>query len=262
MMRSQGWRFNRITVEFDAAGTVDPADSWAASPKNTRNGKIRSKSAKTGKPPPRQVTSPPLHRLSSIASPRLAMRFSARRAAKPGEKRCKIVQKSAKSCNRLQGEAWQNPCSCPTIFLSASATLPHQHSTLGTPPFPPFAPVQEPLFSRRARWRWCQNATNHDKSRQIATPACHRVSGGPILDRFWTDFPLGPRPRPGSQFGVFGMFSGHRISPLFRMARLAGKWSFPKPCHFLPFCAKTGQELISLCSGMRTFHEDSNLGAR
>jgi hypothetical protein len=41
MMRSQGWSFNRMAVEWDAARTIGRSEFWAASPKNTRNGKIR-----------------------------------------------------------------------------------------------------------------------------------------------------------------------------------------------------------------------------
>jgi hypothetical protein len=122
MRRSQGWSFNRITVGFDAARTIGPSEFSAASPKNTRNGKIRSKSVKIGKPPLRHVTSAP-RRPSAIVNCfcSLAMRVSARweplrslrlllfktpvfpaRAAKPGAKWCKIVQNSAKRCNRLK----------------------------------------------------------------------------------------------------------------------------------------------------------------
>jgi hypothetical protein len=151
MMRSQGWSFNRITVGFDAARTIGPSELWAASPKNTRNGKIRSKSVKTGKPPLRHVSPecpPPIgYRLLL-----LLVGYALQRPARAEN----TVQNRAKSCKKVQNRAIRSRqrlaepmILSPHHSVCGRETAP-QPSTLGTPPFPPFAPVQEPLFSRRA----------------------------------------------------------------------------------------------------------------
>jgi hypothetical protein len=139
------------------ARTIGPSVFWAASPKNTRNGRIRSKSVKTGKPPLRHVSSaapPPIGYRQLLLLGGCARQRPAR-AAKPREKRCKKVQKGAKKCNRLKATPGRTHDPVRPMFLSASENmLPPHPSTLGTPPFPPFAPVQEPpLVPARAQTR-------------------------------------------------------------------------------------------------------------
>jgi hypothetical protein len=222
MMRSQGWSFKRMTVELDAARTIGRSNFWAASPKNTRNGKFRSKSVKIGKPPLRHVSPAHRlpHRLSSIASARWLC------ASAPGARRhtrCKMVQKSAIGSKRRLAE----PMFLSPIFLSASENmLPPQPPTLEAPSVPSVCSCSRPLFSRRAprnQQKTRQIATKHDKSR-------HGLLGRRPLDRFRSDF--GP---------ILDRFSAFRFPAfplsdrrLLRMAGLAGKCRFPKPCHFVP----------------------------
>jgi hypothetical protein len=152
-----------------------------------------------------------------------------------------------------------------------------QPSTLGTPPFPPFAPVQEPLFSRRAPKTPAKSRQIPPKSAKIRQIGS-RISGFARFSAFRLPaFPLSEsdfRSRFGQGLVKFGNMTlsstkpgvsstGAKRAPKPAPAshgRVGRKMEIPQT---LPFCAKTCQELTSLfAQECPSCHEDSNLGAR